>query len=185
MSQKAGTVLELILKFFVNQLIGEKDMNTCRIDLNQSLQKQYANKSICYGCGPANSNGLQIESFVTGDKIIAKYTPKPYHNAFPNVLNGGIIATLLDCHCNWAACYYLMQSQNLSEPPCTVTAEYTVKLLRPTPMGKLLRLEARCEKINDNQAVINGELIANEKICDTFTGKFIAVNEGHPAFYRW
>lgn len=149
------------------------------------LQEKYAAKSICYGCGPANAQGLQIQSFVEGDEVIAHFTPKAHHNAFPNVLNGGIIGTLLDCHCNWAACWFLMQNQGLEQPPCTVTADYTIKLKRPTPMNAELTLKARLIKIEGQKAQIEGELIAHDKVCATCLGTFVAVDESHPAFHRW
>ncbi len=111
--------------------------------------------------------------------------PKDYHHAFPNVLNGGVIGTLLDCHCNWAACWYLMQAHHLDEPPCTVTAEYAIQLLRPTPMNKPLTLEATLDHIEKNRAVIKGRLLVEDTLCDTCTGSFVAVSEKHPAFHRW
>lgn len=149
------------------------------------LQDTYAPSSICYGCGPTNSKGFQIKSFVNGDKVIASFTPKPHHQAFPNVINGGVIGTLLDCHCNWAAAWYLMQAHKLDQAPCTVTAQYSIKLLRPTPANTELHLEASLSSIQGGKAVINGQLIANDKVCDTCEGVFIAVKEGHPAFHRW
>ncbi len=74
----------------------------------KALQDQYAPRSICFGCGPANAKGLRIKSFVDGDTLVADFTPEPYHHAFPGMLNGGIIGALLDCHSNWAACHHLM-----------------------------------------------------------------------------
>ena len=44
-----------------------------------------------------------------------------------------IIGTLLDCHCNWTAAWHLMKRAREDRPPCTVTADYAIKLLRPTP----------------------------------------------------
>lgn len=149
------------------------------------LQKKYAAKSICYGCGPANAKGLQIQSFVEGDTVLAHFTPEAHHNAFPDVLNGGIIGTLLDCHCNWAAAWFLMQAQGLDAPPCTVTADYAIKLKRPTPMNTTLTLKARLVKIEGARAQIEGELIANDKVCATCLASFVAVDETHPAFHRW
>ncbi|HLB56274.1 MAG TPA: PaaI family thioesterase [Coxiellaceae bacterium] len=150
-----------------------------------ALQDQFAPKSICFGCGPANKNGLKIKSFVDGNKVIAHFTPQPFHNAFPNVLNGGIIGALLDCHCNWAASYFYMQENKLTVPPCTVTAEYSIQLKRPTPMNTELNLIAKLKLIEKNKIIVYGELFANEKLCDTCTGTFVVVNETHPAFHRW
>lgn len=153
--------------------------------MTKSLQDQFAPNSICYGCGPANENGFQIKSFVEDDKVIAHWMPKDYHNAFPNVLNGGVIGTLLDCHCNWTAAYHLMKAQGLSTTPCTVTAEYSIKLRRPTPMATVLTLEAWLNHIDGNRAIIEGQITIDEKVYDTCRGVFVAVEEGHPAFHRW
>src|SRR5262245_44941430 len=99
----------------------------------KSLQETYAPANACFGCGPANPKGLRIRSFAQGDEVVAEWKPEPYHEAFPGVLNGGIIGTLLDCHCNWAAVWHLMQRNNMDHAPCTVTADYYIKLMRPTP----------------------------------------------------
>jgi hypothetical protein len=65
------------------------------MDETKSLQDQFAPNLICFGCGPANEKGLQIKSFVSGDKLVATYTPKPYHLAFEGMVNGGIIGRCL------------------------------------------------------------------------------------------
>ena len=58
------------------------------------------------------------------------------------MLNGGIIGALLDCHSNWAATYHLMRQAGAETPPCTVTADYSIKLLRPTPSAEPVHLRA-------------------------------------------
>jgi hypothetical protein len=67
------------------------------------LQERYAPRNTCFGCGPANEHGLRIRSFETPDGVVAEWMPKPMYEAFPGMLNGGIVGTLLDCHCNWTA----------------------------------------------------------------------------------
>ena len=101
----------------------------------KSLQETYAPEGICFGCGPANREGLRIRSFVVGEELVASFQPELKHQAFEGMLNGGIIGSLLDCHCNWMAAWHLMQRQQLSAQPCTVTAEYTIKMLKPTPIA--------------------------------------------------
>ena len=96
--------------------------------MSQSLQERYAPKSACFGCGPANDKGLRIRSFAVGDEYTCPWQPATMHEAFPGMLNGGIVGSLLDCHCNWAAAIHLMQQRGASAPPCTVTAEYAIKL---------------------------------------------------------
>src|SRR5687768_4554289 len=98
----------------------------------KALQEKYAPESTCFGCGPANSKGLRIKSRVEGKEVIAEWTAESFHEAFPGMLNGGIIGALLDCHSNWTAAWHLMNEAKADHPPCTVTAEYAIKLLRPT-----------------------------------------------------
>src|SRR4030095_7125165 len=103
------------------------------MNASKSLQEKYAPKNVCFGCGAANPDGLHIRSCVKNDEVVAEWKPEKKYEAFKGVLNGGIIGTLLDCHCNWTAAYHLMKRARDDRPPCTVTAEYAIKLLRPTP----------------------------------------------------
>ena len=150
-----------------------------------SLQEQYAPHNACFGCGQANEKGLRIQSFVQGDRVVAEWRPAPQYEAFPGVLNGGIIGTLLDCHSNWTAAWHLMQHAGLSHPPCTVTADYHIKLLHPTPTNVPVNLIARVVESQSDRAVIEAELLANGRECATCRGVFVAVKEGHPAYHRW
>jgi len=150
-----------------------------------SLQERYAAHSICFGCGPANEKGLRIRSLVEGDTVTCSWTPEPHHEAFPGMLSGGIVGTLLDCHSNWTAAWHLMQRRQAAKPPTTVTAEFTVKLLRPAPSDGPVHLVARIEDSTDDRAIVVSELEAGGKTCATCRGTFVAVREGHPAFDRW
>ena len=152
---------------------------------NKSLQEIYAPKGICFGCGCKNKRGLQVKSYVEGSLIVSSWKAKKYHEAFPGVLNGGIIGSVLDCHCNWAAAYFLMKNQGLNTTPCTVTADYSIKLKRPTPSDATLLLSARLIKIQNNIANIESTLVANEKICAICVGTFVSVDSSHPAYHRW
>lgn len=151
----------------------------------KSLQETYAPQSVCFGCGPANADGLRIRSFAQGDEVVAEWQPQPHHHAFPGVMNGGIIGALLDCHCNWTAAYHLMRAAGDDHVPSTVTAEYAIKMRRPTPMDEPVKLRARVVEITEDRAVVEGELIAKGELCATCRGVFVAVKEGHPAYHRW
>jgi acyl-coenzyme A thioesterase PaaI-like protein len=151
----------------------------------ESLQEKYAPRNSCWGCGPANPEGLRIHSFVKGDEVVAEWMPQPKYEAFPGVLNGGIIGTLLDCHCNWTAVWHLMNKAGADHPPCTVTADYAIKLLRPTPTSGPISLSAKIVEVTTDRAVVEGTLSAGGKVCATCRGTFVAVKEGHPAYHRW
>jgi acyl-coenzyme A thioesterase PaaI-like protein len=150
-----------------------------------SLQDLYAPAGRCFGCGPANVKGLRIKSRLEGETLAASWRPEPHHEAFEGMLNGGIIGTLLDCHSNWAAAHHLMAKAGQTTPPCTVTAEFHVKLLRPTPTAGAVRLEARVVESSMDRATVEATLTAGGKVTATCRGVFVAVKEGHPAFGRW
>jgi len=150
-----------------------------------NLQDTYAPNSICFGCGPKNLKGLRIKSVPHGESLEADWMPESYHAAFSNISNGGIISVLLDCHGNWTAAYTLMKSRKLDSPPGTVTAEYTVRFLRPTPMGKAWHLRAWPTVIDGDKVFVEGEVVADGRKTATMSGLFVAVKEGHPAFHRW
>lgn len=149
------------------------------------VQRVYAPNSICFGCGPANEHGLRIDSHRTDEGLVMEFQPEPHHQAFPGMVNGGIIGTLLDCHGNWAAAVALMDAQGLDEPPCTVTASYEIKLRRPTPADERLTVKATVSELLDDRASVSLVLEAAGKVCATGSGLFVAVKEGHPAFHRW
>ncbi len=150
-----------------------------------SLQEQHSPQGICFGCGPANPQGLHVRSFVAGDEVVADWQPAPHHQAFPGVLNGGIVGALLDCHSNWAAAYHLMTKAGLDQAPCTVTADFHVKLRRPTPVDGPVHLKARVVESSDDRAVVDATLEAGGQVCATCRGTFVAVKPGHPAYHRW
>src|SRR6478735_10235028 len=151
----------------------------------ESLQQRYSPRGRCFGCGPDNAAGLQLRSFPLGAEVIARWQPADRHQAFPGMLNGGIIGTLLDCHSNWTAAWHLMQQGALDQPPCTVTADYAVKLLRPTPLDAPVDLVARVVESTADRAVIEAVLNSTGKPQATCRGTFVAVRPGHPAYHQW
>ncbi len=152
---------------------------------DRSLQDTWAPGNRCFGCGPANPQGLRIKSFVEGDEVVAEWKPQPHHLAFEGMLNGGICGALLDCHSNWTATHHLMKQSGAQTPPCTVTADFHVVLKRPTPMDVPLRLRAHVVESKEDRAVVEATLEANGKVTATCRGTFVAVRPGHPAYHRW
>jgi len=157
------------------------------MESDKSVQETFAAKSICFGCGPANPQGLKLRSFETPerDALESTFLPAAHHHAFPGVLNGGICGALLDCHSNWAAAMHLMRASGADAPPCTVTADFHVKLKRPTPMDGPVTVRAWVVSATEDRAVVEATLTAAGKVTATCSGTFVAVGEGHPAYHRW
>lgn len=155
-----------------------------------SVQERFAPENRCFGCGPANEKGLGVKSFPDpeGDEgeLVSEWTPEEHHQAFGNVLCGGIVGTLLDCHSNWTAAFYLMQKGGLDGPPCTVTLDFHVKLKRPTPTDRPVHLRAvPSPGEKPDRVVVEATLSSGGKVTATCTGTFVAVKPGHPAYHRW
>jgi acyl-coenzyme A thioesterase PaaI-like protein len=149
-----------------------------------SLQDEYAPNSTCFGCGPKNLKGLRIKSRPEGVFVVSDWSPEDHHAAFAGFVSGGILSTLLDCHCNWTGAYELMRRGGLASPPATVTAGYAVSFLRPTPLAPL-RMKARAVAVDRGRVTVEGEIVSGGMTTATFKGTFVAVKEGHPAFQRW
>jgi acyl-CoA thioesterase FadM len=78
-----------------------------------------------------------------------------------------------------------MKRARADHAPCTVTAEYAIKLLRPASTSDPVFLSAKVVDLKDDRATVEGTLSAGGKVCATCRGIFVAVKEGHPAFHRW
>ena len=151
----------------------------------KSVQEQYAPNSICFGCGPANEKGLQIKSYRIDNGLEMEFECEEKHQAFPGVVNGGIIGSLIDCHGNWTAAIAIMDKNGNDEPQCTVIAQYEVKFKKPTPFGSKLKLKSRVLGVQEDRAEVIVQLKADGETCATGRGLFVAVKEGHPAYHRW
>lgn len=112
-----------------------------------ALQDICAPDGVCFGCGSANPDGLQIKSFWSDDGqfVVAKFVPKPHMTGYAEWLYGGIIASLIDCHSNWTAMAFTYRAEGRepgSLPRITcVTGTLGVKYLKPTPIGATIHLK--------------------------------------------
>jgi acyl-coenzyme A thioesterase PaaI-like protein len=144
--------------------------------MQKSLQDQWNPNGTCFGCGPANAQGLRLRSFPMEEGVIADWHPEPHHNAYPGLLCGGIIGTLLDCHTGAALGWALNVHDGTSHAsplphPFAITpwatSEFLVKLLRPAPTNAAVRLRARVVRLDTDQAIVEATLEATGKTCAT------------------
>lgn len=131
----------------------------------------------CFGCGRHNSRGHLLKSFVDGDEVVARFTPRPEHTALPGFVYGGLIASLIDCHAMATAAAAAERAAGREigegEAPRFVTAALDVSFLKPTPIGGELVLRARVTDRNERKAVVTVTLAANDIV--TARGNVIAV----------
>ncbi len=137
----------------------------------------------CWGCGRNNPNGLHIKSYWDGDEAVAHFNPDSYFTGHKGVLNGGIIATLMDCHCMGLAMAQAHRAEGReigSQPLITyVTASLKVDYLKPTPLTELpVELRARVEKIEGRKTWMVCRLYAAG--VETAKGEVLGVRIAEP-----
>ncbi len=131
----------------------------------------------CWGCGRNNEHGLRIKSHWDNDETVCSWQPEKYHLAFPGSLNGGIIATLIDCHClntAHAAALRAQGGQQGAEPlSAYVTGSLSVKYVRPTPVDRPVVLRARVKEMTERKTVVTCSLFSDGVECAS--GEVVAV----------
>lgn len=148
--------------------------------MTASLQEQFTPWSACFGCGPANEQGLRIGSFIDGDALIADWEPNARYEAIHGFINGGVVATLLDCHSAWTAAWHLKERLGVDTLPLAVTAELTVTYPQPTPVGATLHLRAQVAEASDRKAVVEGEAVSDGVVRARSRGVFVVAGEFAP-----
>lgn len=124
----------------------------------------------CFGCGSLNPHGLYIKSYWSGDEAVCAWRPDPAHMAGPRgILNGGIIATIIDCHsvCTAIADAYRREGRALDSEPLIwyATGTLQVTYLRPTPIDADISLRARIKECTDRKTVMLCSLWARGEEC--------------------
>jgi acyl-coenzyme A thioesterase PaaI-like protein len=123
------------------------------------------NYSHCYGCGRLNEKGMHIKSHWEGEEGVCRYTPdKSRTGGFPDFLYGGIIASLVDCHCAGTAAAAKLKSDGfgIGERPMPrfVTASIKVDYLKPTPVGEELEIRASVLEIKGRKIILSARVSA-------------------------
>lgn len=132
----------------------------------------------CYGCGSSNEHGLKIKSYWYDQKhhiSHCDFKPQAFHCAAPlKFLNGGIMATIIDCHCiiTATAYAYQLQGRNIGQGQeiWYATSKLSLEYLRPVSISSPLLLIA-CVKNNHRNDLspkhlsLQCNLVSQDKIC--------------------
>ena len=78
-----------------------------------------------------------------------------------------------------------MKKSGKEAPDCAVTADFHVKLKRPTSSDTLIKLTTKVVESTGERVIVEAELVADNKVCVTCRRTFVAVKEGHPSYHRW
>jgi acyl-coenzyme A thioesterase PaaI-like protein len=137
----------------------------------------------CWGCGADNPVGLRLKSRWSDDDgglAVASFEPRPEHLAGPtHILNGGIIATVLDCHgvCTAVADAYRTAGRAIGEGETIwfATGTLEVRYLRPAPI-EAAELHARVEATGERTTSVACELRSHGDLCARATVTAVRVS---------
>lgn len=129
----------------------------------------------CYGCGRLNEHGLRLRTSWEGDETVTRHTPAAWHIAIPGYVNGGLLASLLDCHGTGTAAAYRAEGREPGTPPAHrfVTASLHVDFLMPAPLGVELEVRGRATSVQGRKVVVQARILARGEV--TVTGEIVAV----------
>jgi acyl-coenzyme A thioesterase PaaI-like protein len=129
----------------------------------------------CFACGPDVPSGLGLR--VTGTDargITALVTLADVHQGAPGIAHGGIVAAVLDEATSLAA-WHVLNRPN-------VTGRLEIQFVAPVPLGRPLRLRARCTAVHGRKAYVTAELRpegADATVAATAAAIYIAVQADH------
>jgi acyl-coenzyme A thioesterase PaaI-like protein len=107
-------------------------------------------------------------------EAVCTYTPRANQIGVPGFVYGGLIASLIDCHCIGTAFAAWEAEKGVQDTDRRfVTAALHVDYLRPTPLGVQLELRARPTEIGARKVVVAATLSANGEVCAR--GEVVAV----------
>lgn len=142
-----------------------------RSDAHEPAFQDLLGGNHCFGCGRDNPGGLRLKSRWTGEREAeCRFRPEPHMAAAPShVVNGGILATAIDCHavCTAIADAHRRSGRPLGEAPAEwyATGALDVRYRRPAPMGAELVVRARVEEASDRRTVLRCTLEAGGDVC--------------------
>src|SRR6185312_7196916 len=103
--------------------------------------KELPHTHSCFVCGESNAIGMNLPFETDGHVVKTRFTPRPEHIGFKEVVHGGIIATLLDEIMVWAC---MTQTKRFA-----YCAELTVRFQNPLRPGE--------------ETIATAELVANRR----------------------
>ena len=118
--------------------------------MRRIVKNKQPNSKMCFVCGMENSFGLKSMFYELDDgQLMALFTPQKEHQGYPGRLHGGIAATILD--------EAIGRAINIASEGDTggVTVDFSMKLRKPVPIDREIRVF--CRIVSENRRSFEGE----------------------------
>lgn len=145
--------------------------------MSEEIFQDHMPGNVCFGCGKDNHQGLQIKSYWDGEEAICIWESEEKYQGWKGLLNGGIIATLIDCHsmCTSMAATYRAENRTLDSLPeyRYATGTMTIKYLKPTSNTLPVELRATVREIKGRKVTVDCKVFSEGQL--TVIAEVIAI----------
>ena len=130
---------------------------------SKDIFQDYMPNNICFGCGNSTKNGLHIKSYWNGEIAECEWSPKNIHQGWRGILNGGIIATVIDCHVMGTSMAYAYKHEKRSLGSLPeykyATGTMKIKYIKPTP-NNTIQLKAKILSYSEKKVHVSCEVLS-------------------------
>ena len=130
------------------------------------------NSKMCFVCGLENQFGLKSRFYeLENGELMAIFQPSPEHQGYPGRLHGGLAATILDE--TIGRTIMLTETNKI----WGVTVDFSMRLRKPVPLDRQVRVVARITKISKKTFEGTGEIILEDNsVAIEAKGKYFKMN---------
>lgn len=146
--------------------------------------------NICFGCGRDNHEGLRISSRWDDGEGVCTWEPEEKYQGWRGLVNGGILATLVDCHCMCTSMAHAVRQENRSMDTSPyyrfATGQMTIRYLKPTPSDRPVEVRAKVVDVKDDRKytlqaeVWSGGREDGEKVAEAEVISFLVFSSDNP-----
>lgn len=126
-----------------------------------------ADDSMCFACGKDNPDGLHLSFDYEDGVLTTQHAFDRKYQGYRDVVHGGLVSTVLD-----EAMVTLLNRMGL----LAMTAELTVRYIRPVPVGETLTVTARLERSRRRVHEVEAEAVLPDgSVAARAAGRFMSI----------
>lgn len=137
-----------------------------------SVTGKQPNSKMCFVCGLKNSFGLKSRFYeLENGEVMAVFQPQEEHQGYPGRLHGGLAAAILDETIGRAVML------GASNKIWGVTLDFSMRLRKPIPLDKEIRVIGRIVSENKRTFEGTGEILLEDgKVGIEATGRYFKMD---------